>query len=325
MKKLAISYQLSAFRRQLSDVSLQMSCSRQRGQIVIVLLLLMLVALSVGLAYTQRSLTDVTNSTQVEQSSRAFSAAEAGIQKALVSPAPSALLALDNNSSAVVNSSGLMPYTNSTVGIEYPPIGRETTAQFWFVNPSLATPVNFYNSGKFDLYFGNESTTDKPAVEVQVVMLSNGQFYTKTYYYDSDATRANTNKFAAVSGCGSTVPITTILGSNRAFYCKQTVPTASTDIPDLGSTPPVRICPNATAPYNCTLILARVRFLYINENHKMALAPVGANVTFPPQVQIYNALGTSGQSQKQIQAFKVKDVILPWFDFALFSVNEIRK
>ena len=52
----------------------------QSGQIVIILLLLMLVILSIGLAVTQRTITNVSTSSQTEQSSRAFSAAEAGLE-----------------------------------------------------------------------------------------------------------------------------------------------------------------------------------------------------------------------------------------------------
>ena len=56
---------------------------KEKGQIILILLLVMTVALGVGLTIVQRSLTDISTSTKVEQSSRAFSAAEAGIEKAL--------------------------------------------------------------------------------------------------------------------------------------------------------------------------------------------------------------------------------------------------
>lgn len=282
------------------------------------LLLLMLVALSIGLALTQKSVSDVAISTQTEQSQRAFSAAEAGIEKALTGTVSSGTsFTLDNNAVATVNTSSLLPVAGSGLAIEYPPIGRETTAQFWFTDPD--TGISYSNSS-LDLYFGNSNTTtDKPAVELKIVMQSNNSFYSKTYYYDSDPERVASNNFLPAS-CGSVPPLPTILGNNRKFYCKQKI----SSIPDLANNPPVRNCPNAIAPYNCRLILARIRFLYSNENHNLALAPA-AGANFPPQVQIYNATGESGQSQKQIQAFKVVDVVPPWFDFAVFSVDEIRK
>lgn len=67
-----------------------------------------------------------------------------------------------------------------------------------------------------------------------------------------------------------------------------------------------------------------MRFLYSNENHKLAISPLN-NQDFPPHVQIYNATGIAGQSEKQIQAFRVLDVIPPWFDFAVFSIDKINK
>ena len=299
-----------------------MNDMKQKGQVIIILLLIMLVALSLGIALTQRSVSDVTTATQAEQATRAYSAAEAGIQKALSSPLPiGSALPLSNNSSVVVNSSGYMPYNGTYAGIEYPPIGREVTAQFWFVDPATALPTAFYTGSSVDVYYGNENTTDLPAVEVKFVVFKNNTFLSKNYYFDSSSSRttgANDNNFNYTTGCGTQILATGILGSNRTFYCKQNV--AITDPTD--NTAPYDVCNSSTA---CIPILARVRFFYINENHSLALAPVGAGVQFPPQVQIYNALGVAGQSQKRIQAYKVRDVIAPWFDFAIFSTNEIRK
>lgn len=508
---------------------------KQQGQVIIILLLLMLVALSVGLALTQRSITDVATSTQVEQSSRAFSAAEAGLEKALSGSVPQdGKILLGNNSEAVVQKSIFLPISGTFAGIEYPPVGRETTAQFWFVDPAVptgpttlssglqayyglddnvgtsvtnstggpagvlnnasawinpgkiknavafngATFINagstltnlatgpftagawfkttnaglqlivgnrgngsgwrmYYEGGRIacqiyssdstymlswstatwtpsdwnyvtctwnaiypggqlkvyingqeghteqnqspvasvtgantfigassgtptiyhvqgaidevglwnriltapeisalalgqvppsvvgtgasyggsnvDLYFGNENTTtDKPAVEVAIVTQGTSDFYTNTYYYDSDNTRSGTgsgrNGFTQAS-CSSIATLGNgILGKDSNFLCKVRISNITS-------------CPSGT----CKPILARIRLLYSSENHKIALAPVGANVQFPPQVQIYSVKGTSGQSEKQIQAFKIIDVVPPWFDFAVFSVNEIIK
>ena len=287
----------------------QSSNISQKGQIVVILLMLMLVALSIGLAVTQKSITDVTTSTQGEQSSRAFSAAEAGIEKALTGTVtPGTSIPLSNDSVAKVDGSDLLPKSGSGAGIEYPPIGRETSAQFWMTNPK--NPADYYDKPSFDLYFGNEKTTDKPAVELKLIVQNTGTgiFDTKVYYFDSNATRVLSNRFTPIPGCFSETMPVGILGNNHKFFCKTTV--------DFTGTPD---CPGG----NCRLILARARFLYSNDNHKLAIAPIGDD--FPPQVQIYNATGTSGRSEKQIQAFKVIDAVPAWFDFSVFSVNEIRK
>ncbi len=56
---------------------------KNSGQIVLVVLLVMVVLLTVGLAVVSRSVTDIRISKEVEEASRAFAAAEAGIEDVL--------------------------------------------------------------------------------------------------------------------------------------------------------------------------------------------------------------------------------------------------
>lgn len=56
---------------------------KNRGQMILVILLVMAVGLTIGLSVASRSITDVNFSTKIEDSSRAFSAAESGIEEAL--------------------------------------------------------------------------------------------------------------------------------------------------------------------------------------------------------------------------------------------------
>jgi hypothetical protein len=296
--------------------------NNEKGQVVIVLLLLMLVVLSVGLAITQRSVTDVTTSSQTEQASRAFSAAEAGVEKAVQLDTSVPLTNLGNNSTTQVVSSGLVPSgTSQYYPVEYPPIGRETTAQFWLTDPN-STGLN-YTQDTFNLYFGNPGTSDKPALEVNVVLKSTDssgidRYYTKKYFYDSDSSvERSGNNFTHLTCTSSTIP--TVLSLNSTFYCMQPVG------PVMDPNNPSASCNTAT----CSLVMVRVRLLYSNENHKIAIGPCTgpgcAGSKLPPQAQIYNSTGSSGQSQKQLLVFKVKDVVPPWFDFAIFSVNNIKK
>lgn len=57
--------------------------SNQGGEIILIILLVMAVGLTIGLAVASRSITDIRLSNQIEESSRAFSAAEAGIEEIL--------------------------------------------------------------------------------------------------------------------------------------------------------------------------------------------------------------------------------------------------
>lgn len=56
---------------------------RRRGQILILVLLVVVVALAVGLSVASRNITNLRTSTQTEQSQRAFSAAEGGVEDVL--------------------------------------------------------------------------------------------------------------------------------------------------------------------------------------------------------------------------------------------------
>jgi len=84
MKRLPI--RLSARRRiaQAFGSEAQARRGKPTGQALLVILLIMAVALTIGLAITSRTVTDVEISGKTEEAARAFSAAEAGIEESLV-------------------------------------------------------------------------------------------------------------------------------------------------------------------------------------------------------------------------------------------------
>src|SRR5688572_26536285 len=62
----------------------------QKGQVALIALLVLTVATTVGLSLIARGVTDISVSRDIEESSRAFSAAEAGVEEALRSGVASA-------------------------------------------------------------------------------------------------------------------------------------------------------------------------------------------------------------------------------------------
>ena len=83
---------------------------KTEGQIVLILVLITIVGLTVGLSLISRTVTDVRISSQIEQSNRAFSAAEAGVEIALKS-------AVVNGPTVTFNLSQVaVTYKVSTVG-----------------------------------------------------------------------------------------------------------------------------------------------------------------------------------------------------------------
>ena len=60
------------------------NAKRQRGQTLLIVLLLLAVVLTIALSIASRSITDINVSIKEEEAARAFSAAEAGIEQALI-------------------------------------------------------------------------------------------------------------------------------------------------------------------------------------------------------------------------------------------------
>lgn len=313
----------------------------QNGQIVIILLMTMLVGLAVGLVVTQRSLTDVSTSTQTEQASRAFSAAEAGLEKALSQTGTSSDIPsfqLGNESAANVRVNADIPENTGCdnggpCALEYPPIGRETIAQFWLANPeglNIGSPAGFYTTNKFELYFGdlNEESkalyaatpAEKPAIAVNVVTFNGTSYVSNRYYYDSDSTRASGNGFIPARDCsigGFSTKTNNASSLQSSFYCKVSVPPGS----------PTDCGVIKWKPYSCNNnipVMVRARFLYSSGKHPVALKPLGGRA-LPPQASIFVSTGTAGQSQKRVKAFRLKHVVPPFFDFAIFSLGNIEK
>ncbi len=281
----------------------------QKGQTVLILILVMTVALGIGISVIQRSLSDISTSTRMEQSSRAYSAAEAGIEKAIQSGSSiTSPIALGNNSSIDNVRADLLPAARQA--LEYLPVAKEDLAQVWLADPETLAQV--YNQSSVDIYWGlPNTTTDKPALEITVISFNGGVYQPTKYFLDSDSTRVNSNKFQnATVGCTSGPPCTsgctnptidTSMGTNRTFYCRTTL---------TGLTLP--------------LMLLRARILYSSVSQPFAVQPLGGS-SLPPQARLFTATGVSGQTQRKVQVFRLDKVVPPYFDYAIFSADEINK
>lgn len=294
----------------------------QSGQVVVILLLVVVVALGVGLSVVGRSVTEISTSTKTEDSSRAFSAAEAGIEKALIGTGPSgggsiSPGTLTNNAAADYGWQTNLPPAGTA--IEYPPYGKESFALFWLANPDATPPSLYYNQTSFDLYFGTKQIytdlDDQPAVEVQVVYYTASGYVSSRAFYDSyNPSRSN------FGGCTKDpLPIVTNYtgNNNRQFYCKATV-----------------VFSPAPAPPGTYPVLVRVRLLYSNDSHPVALQPLSTApctppnlnaCSLPPQLKIYTSTGTAGETQRKVQLFQIRNAIPDLFGYALFSAGDLSK
>lgn len=286
---------------------------KQAGQIVVIVLLITVVALAIGLSVASRSLSEVSSSTKIEQSSRAFSAAEAGIESAIGSN-QSQSLSLQNQSQASVRVTSIpisaTPGQPAGLALEYTEISKEKFGQFWLADPnSLAA---FYQAGKFDIYFGNcesdsscSAKNDPPAIEVNVITNNGTSYQSNRSYFDSNSGRVALNRFNTSSclGQGASQAFNVITNDNTIpsrFYCRVQV-----------------------TGYVGTPILARVRILYSGTDQRVALQPTSGSL--PIQGKIYDSTGTSGDVQRHLK-LQTEDKVVPYFyDFAIFSAGDITK
>lgn len=303
---------------------------KQEGQVVIILLLLMVLALAIALSVVGRSVSEVSTATKSEDSSRAFSAAQAGAEQALkVSLSSSgnvgtAMIPFTNQSQVKANWTSKLPDVNKA--IEYVPFGRGSFAQFWLANTGDLTV--HYNQGKFNIYFGDPKPNsdpayyithpgDKPAIEVNIIYkdVTSG-YVSNRQLVDSDSSRALSNGWPASQLICPASIYTNDYPDLRTFYCKATVNVYP-------SNPPVGAYP----------VMVRVRILYSSIDHPVALGPepvascASANdsCAIPPQLTIFRSTGTAGSAQRRIQIFQQDFVMPQMFDFALFSAGSLSK
>ncbi|HET7098793.1 MAG TPA: hypothetical protein VFI61_01005 [Patescibacteria group bacterium] len=292
----------------------------QRGQALVLVLLSLAVVLTIVLFILSRSITDVAVSSRQEESVRAFSAAEAGIEKSLVIGAGTSQdFGTANYSSAVSN------YAEGTQDFLYPiNMSSGDTFTTWFsnhdtdgnmicdgshpcFNSSAASGSNFIRIcwGKPGTGAGDETT---PAVElsffyeaipgnVSTINITRGVF-------DPFVGRRSTNGFFA-NDSGSC----TISGTDYAF--SKTLTFADADIP--------------VSSYGVSggLQFMRARMFYnTDQSH-----PIGVTVAFagnsvlPSQGQSITSTGVSGESNRKLEVFQGWPEVPSVFDYAVYSSN----
>lgn len=310
---------------------------QEKGQLIIMLILVMTIGLAIALSIIQKSLVDVSTATKVEQSSKAFSAAEAGVENALKGSSTVNPLSVGGDSQATISDAGLLPLnqdqptnnTNRQSPIEYPALAKEDIAQIWLASYFSSTnpPPAYYKGTQLDVFWGTPGGTDATAyagLELSIV------------YYDSSVTpavykinkvyldnpnaltalvggvaRTNSNKFTStgVTCDNNQTPQTPVTGSVLTYQCKGTV-----------SLPYVL---NTKTP-----IMIRARLLYNTTSQGFAVQAYGTcgkPCSLPPQARRLTSIGTSGSTQRKVQVFQMNKVVPTFFDYAIFSAGDITK
>ena len=178
-----------------------MKQKHQSGQIVLITLLVLAVATTVALSLIGRTTIDTSISSQIEESSRAFSAAEAGVEEALrsgVGTSGAQVLTpgvtYNVSVSQVGGSAGVYPFSKKTL--------TGTTETVWFVNHNPDGSLNevfTFTGENLDICWSYEQPVE-PAVAVTILYKDgdDGSYKVARDAFDSVASRANINNFKGV-------------------------------------------------------------------------------------------------------------------------------
>lgn len=259
----------------------------QRGQILLVVLLVMVIAMTVGLSVASRNIVSIRTSREERDSQRALAAAEAGVEQSLKSGSgiPITSFSGDPGASFTTNVSQVSG-TQFLVhgGNEIP---KDEGADIWLVphdannDPILTTLWD----GSLRIYWGNSSgACNNGAMEATIVRRQGASFRTTRSVYDPCAARRNINSFSAAESGNFSV-------GGEIFPFR---------------TPEISISSG---------FLVRVVPIYVNTN-------IGSttSVAVPSQGVVVDATGKSSDTSRKIKVFKgFPSLPSAYFSYGLFS------
>lgn len=268
-----------------------------RGQAVLIVLLSLSVVLIIVLFIMSRSITDISLSSKEENSLRAFSAAEAGIEKALVG-----LFAVGSTGPISVGdaefNANVSNFAEGSSSVVFPlSLKSGESATFWFTRPGETA----FSGNQAKFCWGTKdtssSTAETPAVEVTVYYLESGIYKVARATLDPNSGRTVSNLFS-----GATVSLCTIDGEQFQFQ-------SSLNLSSLTS-----------------LQYATVKILYNNTlGHKIGIDVAGSGSILPSQGVKIDSQGSASDSNRRIEAYQLHPVAPPIFENVLFSSTGITK
>lgn len=301
------------------------------GQALLLVLLTMAVAIVVVLSVVSKSVTDVTITSTEEESLKAFSAAEAGIEESLLNVVPQAV------SGSVGSENYNVVSTQETAGssFNYPEqLGSGDTGTIWFVSHdpngvlSCASGMICTRTNDMYLYWGTSSGQQKPAVEITFFYDPNRRSFlhsgnssinysglqARTFAFDPDSTRLGQNGFALAE-----------TGSYPVSYGQTTVNYKyRIGINNLNSS--INGCVNDNN--NC-LVLAKVRLLYndLPEGFGVSIQGGGTGRQLPAQGYKVSSTGSAagGSVTRKVEVFQGYPEPPSIFDSVLFSLKGLER
>lgn len=286
------------------------------GQALLLVLLSMAVVLVVVLSILSKSITDIAVTSREEEAQRAFSAAEAGIERILISATGAGIAGTVGNASfnATVTSYGQGGHT-----IILPSsLASGDSATIWFVDHApdgtlICTGATCFTGSPMKVCWGEtgtaNNTANTPAIETTVFYANTPGNYA-TVRVARDATDPNTprqssNSFAAPDPGTCTI-------DSQVFPFQKTIAFNSLGIP--------------ASVYNQQngLLFVRLRLIYNSDKAH----PVGLDVgtgTLPAQGSKVESIGTSGESTRKVVVYRSFPDLPSIFDSAILAPGGLTK
>lgn len=265
-----------------------MGLNNEKGQVILLVVLVMVVALSVGLSLVSRNIFQLKTSLEDTDSQKAFTAAEAGIEEALQKGSNITGQSLGNNSSisqvqiTQIRSAQLL--LNNSL-----PVRRDEGTDVWLSNyPDYSGAL----TGKLIFYWGTGSTPcNQAALEIITISSPAGSpIITRAAVDHNDCPgRITQNRFTnAAAGA-------TILG--QAFSYSTTINYTNGQY--------IRVVP----------LFADAEIGISNTTN------ADIPLTLPIQGKLITSTGTSGQSSRELTYFQSYQGVPTEFFYSLFQTN----
>lgn len=294
-----------------------MKQTNAHGQALLLLLLSMGAILTVVLSVASRSITDVSITSKDEESLRAFSAAEAGVEQVLLTPIQEGtpVTTRVDTTTLAQYEAVVTPYTPNAAGYVYPVgIASGDGGTIWFVRHDSSDQIddncngnNCYKGDTIDVCWGRPGS---PAAAIEVSVLYEtgaGAIEVGRRVYDPDNVRRQSNRFSAPS------VNTTCVIDGRTFSNRTQVVFGT-------------LSNNLTAPVrngNGNMKFMRVRLLYNTTEEFFGVTALARSL--PVQGKLVESTGTAGTSSRKVQVLNLYPEMPSIFDAALFSQTAVTK
>lgn len=280
---------------------------KDTGQVVLLLVLVTVVGLTIGLSLISRTITDIRMSSQIEESSRAFSAAEAGVETALkgieVGGPTTGSVTLPGAS----GSYNIAIMGNSSAVYTLPTTSANKTQTVWLAEHAADGSLDksyttiYPSTSSFDICWGsNQYVSNFPPALVATLWYFDrtGSMYkiAKAAFDPNNALRVN-NFYDVADQAGGYC--------NGNFQYMVTMSAAD---------------PFGVTSANFVLVALRLQAVYADTAFAFAPA-VGA--TLPSQGKIVSSKGQSSTTDivRKIQVSEGYQTIPELFDYTLFGEN----